>query len=114
MATTKGPRDRLDLGDWNAVCSECGRKRKASEMVKNWQGMYRCPEHNEPRHPQEYVRAVPDIQTPPWTQPPADDFMAVCFPNDITGIVGYGVVGCMIVGFIHPAFNPSVTGSLPP
>lgn len=47
----------------------CGRKRKASELVKNWQGMYRCPVHNEVRHPQDFVRAVPDVQTPPWVQP---------------------------------------------
>lgn len=108
----KGSRDYLELGDWNAVCSMCGRKRKASEMERNWQGMFRCPEHNEPRHPQEYVRAVPDIQTPPWTQPPCDTFAHVCFPNDQTAIAGYGVAGCMIAGFISPFFNPAVTGSL--
>lgn len=64
--------DYLELGDWNAACSMCGRKRKASELVKNWQGMYRCPEHNEPRQPQDFVRPVPDIQTPPWVQPKPD------------------------------------------
>ena len=73
----KGRADFLDLGDWNAVCSMCGRKRKASQMVKNWQGMYRCPEHNEARHPQDFVRAVPDVQTPPWVQPPADAYTNV-------------------------------------
>lgn len=65
-------RDYLELGSWNALCSMCGRKRKASELVKNWQGMYRCPEHNEARHPQDFVRAVPDVQTPPWVQPQPD------------------------------------------
>ena len=70
--SAKGRADHLDLGDWNAICSMCGRKRKASTMVKNWQGQYRCPEHNEPRHPQDFVKAVPDIQTPPWVQPPVD------------------------------------------
>ena len=72
----KGRADYLELGDWNAVCSMCGRKRKASWLVKNWQGMWRCPEHNEPRQPQDFVRAVPDVQTPPWVQPmPADVFV---------------------------------------
>jgi len=102
----RGGRDYLDLGQWNAVCSMCGRKRKSGEMVRNWQGLYRCPEHNEVRHPQEYVRAVPDDQTPPWTQPPTDAYAAVCFPNDITGIVGYAVVNCAIVEYIHFAFMP--------
>lgn len=64
-----GKADFLKLGDWNAVCYQCGFKRKASYLVKNWQGYYVCPEHNEPRQPQDFVRAVPDVQTPPWTQP---------------------------------------------
>src|SRR3990167_7801756 len=72
--STKGIADHLKLGDYNAACSMCGRKRTASTLVKKWQGMYRCPDHNEPRHPQEFVRAVPDMQTPPWTQPPVDGF----------------------------------------
>jgi len=106
MSAGKGPHDYLDLGNWNAVCAECGRKRKASELVKNWQGLYKCPEHNEPRHPQDFVRAVPDIQTPPWVQPPTDEFVGVCFPNDQTAIADYGVADCMICDFISPAFIP--------
>lgn len=43
-------------------------------MVKNWQGMFRCPEHNDTRHPQDFVRAVPDVMTPPWTQIQSDAF----------------------------------------
>jgi len=104
----KGSADYLVLGDWNAVCSMCGSKRKASTMVRNWQGMWRCPEHNEPRHPQEYVRAVPDIQTPPWTQPdPADIFAGVCYPNDQTCIADYAVADCMICDFVSPFFTPT-------
>lgn len=56
-------------GDWNAVCYQCGRKHKASELVRNWQGYYVCPDHNEPRQPQDFVRGVPDIEQPAWTQP---------------------------------------------
>jgi len=67
-----GLADFLDEGNWNARCSLCNRKRKASELVKNWQGMWRCPEHNEPRQPQDFVRGIPDIQTPPWIQHPSD------------------------------------------
>lgn len=65
----KGPQDFLKLGDWNAVCYQCGFKRKASYLVTNWQGYKVCPEHNEPRQPQDFVRGVPDTQMPPWTQP---------------------------------------------
>lgn len=72
-----GRADYLELGDWNAVCFECGRKRKASQLKKHWQGYFVCPEHWEPRQPQDFVRSVPDIQTPPWTQPmPQDQFLS--------------------------------------
>jgi len=64
----RGRADYLQLGDWNASCSMCGRKRKASQMVRNWQGLYRCPEHDDQRQPQDFVRAVPDIMSVPWAQ----------------------------------------------
>ena len=77
-----GRADYLALGDWNTVCFQCGRKRKASTMKKHWQGYYVCPEHWEPRQAQDFVRSVPDIQTPPWVQPmPADTFTDI--PNPI-------------------------------
>lgn len=71
-----GRADYYKLGDYNAVCYECGRKFKASTLKLHWQGYYVCPEHWEPRQPQDFVRAQPDLQTPPWTQPrPADVFV---------------------------------------
>lgn len=103
-----GKSDYYKPGDYNAICSMCGFKRKASELVKNWQGQYRCPEHNEPRHPQDFVRAVQDVQTPPWVQPPSDVFVSECFPNDKTAIPGRAIPGCMIPGYISPLFDPSL------
>lgn len=80
-----GQADYLELGQWNARCSMCGFKRKSGTLVKNWQGMWRCPIHNEPRQPQDFVRAVPDVQTPPWVQPLNEDsFVAgvlICTQN---------------------------------
>jgi hypothetical protein len=105
----KGGSDYLELGDWNATCSMCGHKRKASQMVKNWQGLYMCPEHNETRHPQDFVRAVPDIQTPPWVQKPNDLFVAFCTPNGITAIADFATADCAICDYVHPAFNSEVT-----
>lgn len=64
-----GRADYLLLGDYNVQCYRCGCKLKASMAARNWQGFYVCPEHNEPRQPQDFVRAIPDNQTPPWTQP---------------------------------------------
>jgi hypothetical protein len=64
-----GRADFLLLGDWNVTCYQCGFKDKASRMVRNWQGYYVHPEHNEPRQTQDFVRGVPDNQIPPWVQP---------------------------------------------
>ena len=84
-----GQADYLALGDWNATCSLCGAKRKASTLVKNWQGYWRCPEHNEPRQPQDFVRGVVDVQTVPWSQAPTDTFIfgdaLVTESSNITG-----------------------------
>lgn len=64
-----GRADYLLLGDWNVQCYQCGFKDKASKMVRNWQGYYVHPEHNEPRQSQDFVRGIPDNQIPPWVQP---------------------------------------------
>ena len=95
----KGQADYLALGDYNAVCYQCGQKRKASMLKKHWQGYFVCPEHWEPRHPQDFVRGLPDIQTPPWAQPePADTFVLTCTPDGSSAMPGVALPGCMIPG----------------
>jgi hypothetical protein len=93
-----GQADHLALGDYNAVCSMCGRKRKASQMVKNWQGQYRCPWHNEIRQPQDFTRNIKDIQTVPWAQPEEILFVAVCDLYGISALPGYAIPGCSLPG----------------
>lgn len=101
-----GKADYYASGDWNALCSMCSGKFKASQLSKNWQGQWRCSRCQEPRHPQDFVRAVPDIQTPPWTQPPpTDTFTPVCFPNGRTAIADFAVADCAIADFVDPAFD---------
>jgi hypothetical protein len=94
-----GRADFLDLGNWNATCFECGRKRKASDLKKNWQGYFVCLEHWEPRQPQDFVRAVPDVITPPWTQPmPADHFRPTCSIEGRQAVAGLAIAGCATAG----------------
>ena len=97
-APPRGRADFLRVGDWNAACSMCGRKRKASELVQNWQGLWRCPEHNEPRQPQDFVRGIADIQTPPWTQREEDINIQICTFNGCSAIPGYATPGCSLPG----------------
>lgn len=97
-----GRADYLDIGNWNAACFECGRKRKASTMLMNWKGYYVCPEHWEPRQAQDFVRAIPEKPAPPWVQPQTDTFVGVCFPNDQSAIPNYATPGCVKPGYIAP------------
>ena len=95
-----GRADYFAPGDWNTVCFQCGRKRKASTMKKHWQGYYVCPEHWEPRQPQDFTRSVPDVQTPPWVQPmPADTFVEYCSMWGLQGKADYGTADCAMADY---------------
>jgi hypothetical protein len=59
-------------GDHNAFCAKCGAKKKASYLKLQWQGYYVCPEHWEPRQPQDFVRSIREHPEVPWNQDPAD------------------------------------------
>ena len=67
--------NKLILGDWNALCDVCKFKFKASDLRRRWDNLMVCEKDWGPRHPQDFIRAVPDMQAVPWTRPePADDF----------------------------------------
>lgn len=48
------------VGDYLMVDDESGLTHYASEMVKRWDGAMVHRSNNEPRHPQEFVKAYPD------------------------------------------------------
>lgn len=100
----RGRADFFARGDWNISCSMCGRKRKASTVVRNWQGLFRCPEHNEPRHPQDYAKGVKDVMTVPFAQPETDIQLMVCTLQGKMAIPFYAMPGCAIPG---ESFNGS-------
>jgi hypothetical protein len=99
-----GRADYLELGDYNAICYECGRKRKASTLKRHWQGYWVCPEHWEPRQTQDFVRAIPDAITPPWTQPPADTFVTGCTPQGLSAVPGEAQPGCAVPAYLSPMY----------
>jgi hypothetical protein len=68
----RGPKDYLKVGDWNAFCDVCGFKYKASELRKRWDGMMVCADDLEPRHPQDYLKAVQEKPAPPFSRPRND------------------------------------------
>jgi hypothetical protein len=86
----------------------CNRKYKASELIKHWQGMYRCRTCWEVRHPQDFVRGVPDIQSVPWAQPRRSIYISFCSFNGQSAIPGYATPGCMIPGRTVLSFDDTI------
>ena len=75
--------ERFVIGQWNAVCDQCGFEYKSSQLRLQWNNLRTCcgPGTNgcwEPRHPQEMMRGKRDEQAPPWVRPqPPDRELAV-------------------------------------
>ena len=88
---------RYDHGDWIADCDVCGRKFKASKLVRRWDGLMCCEEDWEIRQPQDFVRGVADTQIAPWLRPePSDSFILACTTR--SSLAGYAQSGCAISG----------------
>ena len=95
---------RGTLGEWNAICDLCGRRFKASVLRENWKGLRVCREDWEPRHSMDFFRlpgekiSVPFARSDDKPEKFGADAPAICTNTTRAGIVGIGVVGCMIVG----------------
>jgi hypothetical protein len=97
-------RNWLKLGDYNAICDSCGRKFKASTMLKRWDGLFVCKEDYEVKHPQLSLRVHADKQVVPIPRPePVTDlFIRECNIINSQGIAGIGISGCMVSGKTAP------------
>lgn len=71
-------------GDWNAICDSCGKKLKASELKKRWDGLMVCADDFEHRHPQDFIKPRSDKIYVPWSRPQStDSFDAFEYPTDV-------------------------------
>lgn len=105
-----GDRDYLRLGDWNARCMRCNKKYKGTELQITWDQLWVCRRCWEPRQPQDFVRGIVEHPTPPFVYNPADTFIfELCSPNAMTAIVDFAVCDCVVVDYISPSFDPTVT-----
>lgn len=59
----------LAEGEWNAQCDRCDFKFKSCDLKLEWTGLRVCKDCFEVRHPQDYVRGVPDDSSVAWTRP---------------------------------------------
>jgi hypothetical protein len=59
----------MSRNGWLAICDRCGFEFKSYQMRKTWDGLYVDEKCFEVRHPQDFVRGIPDKQFVPWTRP---------------------------------------------
>jgi len=92
----------LDSGNWNALCDSCGRKFKASQLLRRWDGLMVCKADYEVRHPQDFLRVQKEKIAVPWVRPypQYDTFINACNIINSQGIAGIGIAGCMVAGKI--------------
>jgi hypothetical protein len=95
----KGPADYFAPGDWNIICSICGTKLKFSDAVRNWQGQWRHPKCNEPRHPQDFAQAIKSKEMAiPDPQKMAEGSILICTLNGNSAWPGFAMPGCAVPG----------------
>lgn len=89
-------------GDHWLVCDRCGFDVYSSEARKTWDGLVVCPEDWEPRHEQDFVRAVADNQKARGLvrSPPADVFVSVTYtlPDDYETEGSYAIANIARAG----------------
>jgi hypothetical protein len=88
-------RNTFTSGQWNLICDSCGKKIKAGESRKRWDGLIVCSEDYEQRHSQDFVRARQDKISIPFSRPrPPDIFVQVNY-------LQYCDVGYYIDGYVE-------------
>ncbi len=56
-------------GQWLAICDRCGMQFLSNKLTKTWDGLMVDARCWEPRHPQEFVRGIPDELGVAWVSP---------------------------------------------
>ena len=60
--------DYWKRGEWNAICDRCGFQYKSGDLRREWDGLMVCRSCWEPRHPQDFIKAIPE-KVIPWSRP---------------------------------------------
>jgi len=65
------------------ICERSGFRVLPGTLVKEWNGTMVRPEDYEPRHPQDFVRAVPETQKGSVRPEQPDQFISDLYPNGV-------------------------------
>jgi len=96
-------RNHLIPGNWNALCDSCGRKFKALDLKRRWDGLMVCKEDYELRHESDFLRVQKEKITVEFSRPypSTDTFVPIvwaCTLESSVGVAGRGIAGCSIAG----------------
>jgi len=78
-------------GQWKAVCDVCGFTFLSGKMMTRWDGAKVDAACFEPRHPQDFLRALKDGAPPPWARPSA--FVVYGLGAGDSGAIGGAAIG---------------------
>jgi hypothetical protein len=102
---------RYDKGDWIALCDVCGRKYKASNLKKRWDGLMCCDDDWEIRQPQDFVRGIADTQIAPWLRSePSNSFVAVT--QALLGLFSSTSLATLLLTVVRAPYNFYITSSV--
>lgn len=90
-------RNHLILGNYNALCDSCGRKFKALDLKKRWDGLLVCQEDYELRHESDFLRVQKEKISVPFSRPyPAEDTYTgyICSVSGIYGMADFATADC--------------------
>lgn len=89
-----GKTDYFLLGAWNYRCDQCYEKFKSIVAVKQWDGLVVCPQCLDPRHPQDFIKAI--VEKPiPWSRPDLGPCEAPTPPPEI--VCGRWIDDCFVI-----------------
>jgi len=102
-------RNHLIPGNWNALCDSCGRKFKALDLKRRWDGLMVCKDDYELRHESDFLRVQKEKITVEFSRPyPATDtFISyICSVSGRYAMADVGTADCMVVGL----YDSNMTG----
>lgn len=82
-------------GNWKVVCDVCGMWYPSGEVKKRWDNLIVCKKDWEMRHPQDFIRGIPDNPTPAFVRPdPPDQFLEVCWLYEMSAYADLASADC--------------------
>ena len=78
----KGRADYFKMGSNNCICDRSGIKMKSSEGRFEWNGLFVHKDYWEPRQPLDFLKGIPDDQTPDVSRPGGPDVFLTA--NEVT------------------------------